>query len=150
MPRPPLLKGGGGGGAEVLCFIPLPVEELLLAGREMSGSEGRWERWCSGGEGLLAGEGEGERPVGGRGAAGRDPGGLRADLPTEPPVEPSGWRTEGWCLKFICHSDTHEFKNIVEGNVVSAVKVKIHSSKKNIKNKYIHKKKQIQNSTVHP
>lgn len=42
MPREPLLKGGGGGGAEVLCFIPLPVEELLLLeGREMSGSEGR-------------------------------------------------------------------------------------------------------------
>lgn len=43
LPRPPRLKGGGGGGAELLCFIPLPVEELLLleGGREMSGSEGR-------------------------------------------------------------------------------------------------------------
>lgn len=92
MPRPPLLNGGGGGGAEVLCFIPLPAEEmlLLLEGREMSGSEGRWERWCSGGEGLLGGEGEVERPEGGRGAEDRDPGGLRADLPTEPPAEPSG------------------------------------------------------------
>lgn len=91
MPRPPLLKGGGGGGAELLCFIPPPVEELLLLeGREMSGSEGRWEeRWCSGGEGLLGGEGEEERPVGGRGAAGRAPGGRRADLPTEPLAEPS-------------------------------------------------------------
>lgn len=102
MPRPPLLNGGGGGGAEVLCFIPLPMEELLLlllGGREMSGSDGRWERWCSGGEGLLGGEGELERPVGGRGAAGRDPGGRRADLPTEPPAGPSGWRTERWCLR---------------------------------------------------
>lgn len=99
MPRPPLLKGGGGGGAEVLCFIPLPVDELLLLleGREMSGSDGRWER-CSDGEGLLGGEGELERPVGGRGAAGRDTGGRRADLPTEPPTEPSGWRTEMWCF----------------------------------------------------
>lgn len=45
----------------MLCFIPLPVEELLLlllGGREMSGSEGRWERWCSGGEVLLGGVGE--------------------------------------------------------------------------------------------
>lgn len=85
LPRLPLLKGGGGGGAEVLCFIPLPVEEvlLLLEGREMSGREGRWERWCSGGEGEL------ERPVGGRGAADRDPGGFKADLPTEPPAEQS-------------------------------------------------------------
>ena len=98
LPRPPLLKGGGGGGAEVLCFIPVPVDELLLEGREMSGSEGRWERWCSGGEGLLPGEGEVERPVGGRGAVGLDPGGLSAERPTEPPAEPSGWRTEGWCL----------------------------------------------------
>lgn len=97
LPRPPLLKGGGGGGAEVLCFIPLPVEELLL-GREMSGSDGRWERCCSDGEGLVGGEGELERPVGGRGAAGRAPGGRRADLPTEPQAEPSGWRTEGWCV----------------------------------------------------
>lgn len=88
MPRPPLLKGGGGGGAEVLCFIPLPVEELLL-GREMSGSDGRWERCCSDGDGLVGGEGELERPVGGRGAAGRAPGGRRADLPTEPQAEPS-------------------------------------------------------------
>lgn len=82
--RPPLLKGGGGGGADVLCFIPLPVEdweELLLGGREMSGRDGRWDRCGSGGEGE-------ERPVGGRGAAGRDPGGRRADLPTEP----SEWR----------------------------------------------------------
>lgn len=80
----------------MLCFIPLPVEELLLlllGGREMSGSEGRWERWCSGGEGLLGGVGEEERPVGGRGAAGRDPGGLKADLPTEP-ATPSGGRTD--------------------------------------------------------
>lgn len=96
MPRPPLLKGGGGGGAEVLCFIPLPKEELLLLlllGREMSGSDGRWER-CSDGVGLSDGEGEPERPVGGRGAAAREPGGRRADLPTEPPAEPSEWRTE--------------------------------------------------------
>lgn len=100
--RPPLLKGGGGGGAEVLCFIPLPVEELLvLGGREMSGREGRWERWCSGGDGLLLGEGDGERPVGGRGAAGRDPGGRRADLPTDPPTGPSAWRTESWSLKLV-------------------------------------------------
>lgn len=90
--RPPLLKGGGGGGAEVLCFIPLPADELPEW--EISGREGRWERWCSGGEGLLPGEGEVERPVGGRGATGRDPGGLSADLPTEPPDEPSEWRTE--------------------------------------------------------
>lgn len=82
----------------MLCFIPPPAEELLLLeGREMSGSEGRWERWCSGGEGLLGGEGEEERPVGGRGAAGRDPGGLKADLPTDPPAEPSG-RTQRRCL----------------------------------------------------
>ena len=82
------MKGGGGGGAEVLCFIP-PAEE----GREMSGSEGRWERWFSGEEERPEGgrgEGEEERPEGGRGAAGRDPGGRRADLPTEPPEEPSG------------------------------------------------------------
>lgn len=93
LPRLFLLKGGGGGGAEVLCFIPLLEEELLLEGREMSGSEGRWECCCSGGEGLLAGEGDGERPVGGRGAAGRVPGGRRADLPTEPPARPSEKRT---------------------------------------------------------
>ncbi len=81
----------------MLCFIPLPVEELLLLlleGREMSGSDGRWVRWCSDGEGLLGGEGELERPVGGRGAAGRDIGGRRADLPTDPPTGPSGWKTE--------------------------------------------------------
>lgn len=101
LPRPPLLKGGGGGGAEVLCFIPLPVEELLLLleGREMSGSDGRWERCTSDADGLAGGEGELERPVGGRGAAGRAPGGRRADLPTEPPAEPSGRRTERWCLE---------------------------------------------------
>lgn len=112
MPRPPLLKGGGGGGAEVLCFIPLPVEKpplLPLGGREMSGSEGRWERWCSGGEGLLAGEGDEERPVGGRGAAGRDPGGRRADLPTEPQAEPSGWRTERWCSAHHSKKKKHNF-----------------------------------------
>lgn len=94
LPRAFLLKGGGGGGAEVLCFIPL-LEEELFGGHEMSGSEGRWERCCSGGEGLLAGEGEEERPVGGRGAAGRDTGGRRADLPTEPPAKPSGRQTGG-------------------------------------------------------
>lgn len=99
LPRPALLKGGGGGGAEVLCFIPLPVEELLLLdGRDMSGSEGRCECWCSDGEGLFVGVGEVERPEGGRGAVGRDPGGLRADLPTEPPAGPSGWRTDT-CFK---------------------------------------------------
>lgn len=94
MPRPPLLKGGGGGGAEVLCFIPPPREELLLllgGGREMSGSDGRWER-CSEGADLSDGEGEPDLPVGGRGAAARDPGGRRADLPTEPPAEPSDRR----------------------------------------------------------
>lgn len=96
LPRPPLLKGGGGGGAEVLCFIPLPMEELLLlllGGREISGSEGRWVRW-SDGVGRSGGEGELERPVGGRGAAALDPGGRRADLPTEPPAAPSDTRTE--------------------------------------------------------
>jgi len=35
---------------------------------------------------LLPGEGEVERPVGGRGAVGREPGGRRADLPTDPPA----------------------------------------------------------------
>lgn len=78
----------------MLCFIPLPMEELLLlGGREISGSEGRWVRW-SDGVGLSGGEGELERPVGGRGAAALDPGGRRADLPTEPPAEPSDSRTE--------------------------------------------------------
>lgn len=84
----------------MLCFIPPPVEELppWLEGRVMSGREGRWERCCSGGDDLLGGVGELERPAGGRGAVGRDPGGLRADLPTEPPAGPSGWRTERWGL----------------------------------------------------
>lgn len=79
----------------MLCFIPLPMEELLLllGGREISGSEGRWVRW-SDGAGLSDGEGELERPVGGRGAAALDPGGRRADLPTEPAAEPSDTRTE--------------------------------------------------------
>lgn len=76
----------------MLCFIPLPKEELLLllllGGRERSGSEGRWPRWSEG-VALSGGEGEVERPVGGRGAAALDPGGRRADLPTEPPAEPS-------------------------------------------------------------
>lgn len=82
----------------MLCFMPPPKEELLLllGGREMSGSDGRWER-CSDAGGFSAGEGEPERPVGGRGAAARDPGGRRADLPTEPPAEPSEWRTETHC-----------------------------------------------------
>lgn len=97
LPRPPRLKGGGGGGAEVLCFIPLPKEALLPlllppGGRERSGSEGRWVRW-SDGTALSGGEGEAERPVGGRGAAALDPGGRRADLPTDPPAEPSDSRT---------------------------------------------------------
>lgn len=81
----------------MLCFIPLPMEELLLllllGGREISGSEGRWVRW-SDGACLSDGEGELERPVGGRGAAALDPGGRRADLPTEPAAEPSDTRTE--------------------------------------------------------
>lgn len=99
LPRPPRLKGGGGGGAEVLCFIPLPKEAPLpplllpLGGRERSGREGRWVRW-SDGAALSGGEGETERPVGGRGAAALDPGGRRADLPTDPPAEPSDSRTE--------------------------------------------------------
>lgn len=59
----------------------------------MSGSEGRWVRW-SDGVGLSGGEGELERPVGGRGAAALEPGGRRADLPTEPPAGPSDTRTE--------------------------------------------------------
>ncbi len=83
----------------MLCFIPLLVEELLLLvleGREMSGSDGRWVRWCSVEEDLLEGEGELERPVGGRGAADREPGGRRADLPTEPPAGLSGWRKQRW------------------------------------------------------
>lgn len=102
--RPPLLKGGGGGGAEVLCFIPLPMEELLLlGGREMSGSDGRWVR-CSDGVCLSDVEGELERPVGGRGAAAREPGGRRADLPTEPPAEPSERRTRLWLQLHHCPS----------------------------------------------
>lgn len=92
LPRPPLLKGGGGGGAEVLCFIPPLREEellLLLGGREMSGSDGRWERWSDGVDSLSDGDGELDLPVGGRGAAALEPGGRRADLPTEPPAAPS-------------------------------------------------------------
>lgn len=80
----------------MLCFIPPPMEELLLlllGGREISGSDGRWVRW-SDGAGLSDGEGELERPVGGRGAAALDPGGRRADLPTEPPAKPSKVMTE--------------------------------------------------------
>lgn len=76
----------------MLCFIP--PEELLLWEWEMSGREGRCDRWGSDEEGLLGGVGELERPVGGRGAAGRDPGGLRADLPREPTTGPSGRRRE--------------------------------------------------------
>lgn len=68
-------------------------ELLLLGGREISGSDGRWERW-SDGVGLSDGEGELERPVGGRGAVALDPGGRRADLPTEPLAEPSNMRAE--------------------------------------------------------
>lgn len=84
-------EGGGGAEPEVLCFMP-PVEEweelALVGGREMSGREGRRERWGSGGEGLSLGEGlspgegEVERPGVDRGAAGLEPGGRRADLPT--------------------------------------------------------------------
>lgn len=101
LPRPPLLKGGGGGGAELLCFIPLPREEeeelllLLLGGREMSGSDGRWERWSDGVDSLSDGDGEPDLPVGGRGAAALEPGGRSADLPTEPPAAPSVRKKRG-------------------------------------------------------
>lgn len=72
MPR--RLKGGGRGGAELLGFGVL----LPLPGFEMSGSEGRGFRGCSGGE---------ERSslacwLVGRGTAGREPGGRSAALPT--------------------------------------------------------------------
>lgn len=87
------MKGGGGGGAEELCFIPPPREEeeelLLLGGREMSGNDGRWDRWSDGVDNLSEGDGEPDLADGGRGAAAREPGGRRADLPTEPPAAPS-------------------------------------------------------------
>ena len=87
--------GGGGGGAEQLCFIPGEEEEEglpPLAGRDRSGREGRWERDCSGGD-VDPGDScwEGLSPSswrpGGRGAAGREPGGCIADRPTEPSGE---------------------------------------------------------------
>lgn len=73
---PRRLKGGGGGGAELLLFGVLPPP----LGFEMSGREGR---------GFL-GRKRGEVPSSlgswlvGRGAAGREPGGRSAALPTVP------------------------------------------------------------------
>ena len=101
-PPPPRLKGGGGGGAEVLFFMPPPEEwdepEEELGGRERSGREGRWERWWSGGAGLcsIGGEGEEERPEGGRGALGREAGGRSAERPTVPS---GGGRTRRTCIR---------------------------------------------------
>lgn len=55
-----------------------------LRGRERSGREGLWDRECSGGEACWAEHSVLSWRTGGRGAAGRVPGGVRADLPTEP------------------------------------------------------------------
>lgn len=67
-----------------------------LRGRERSGREGLWDRECSGGEACWAEHSVLSWRTGGRGAAGRVPGGVRGDLPTEPSPTGRNLGTPAW------------------------------------------------------